>query len=620
MCILGLKLYKICKKKHLLSLNKYNTQFLMHFHFTGNVNYTNGGIPKIIHKTSKYKINEINNITYKTLFDIQSQNKDYKMIYYDDDDCNMFMKSYDTFVYDCYKKLIPGAYKADLFRLCILHKYGGCYSDIGHVNIVDFDNICGDAEIVLTKDNGNIQSRFLNLDYGIHNALICCKPNNIFIKYCIDKCCDNIKSSFIPEKVNLSGSLSITGPIFIGKCFDYFFHNTHDNLHCHIKVGNYTLKNLKMKVLLFTHTITGRFIFDEHGHAVIKCKFDFYKDTMYDNEYSTLPHYGELFKYNIIYMNDEIMNRIKYYIGNFYIDDNAKEYIDVRNFIHFKNINTPWLYPGSHTNISLPKHACQSKIHRCNTSNGFFYNTGNNSTNIKIKSLVIGGDSVDNFNLPTLQKARIINKYKNGILLKLGTSRHWSPVKQLSEIDITWNKKKNTIVWRGVSTGDERMDRHKFVKMYFGKYNIGFTKLVQNTSNDYQKYLIKELSISEMLKYKYIISIEGNDKDSGLNWKLKSNSVVIMKPPKYESWLMEGKLIPWKHYIPLNDDFSNLPYIIEYCNNHDDLCKQISNNATEFMKQFDNELIDRIITHYILKYYKNRFIFYMKQNGKFLLL
>ena len=32
----------------------------------------------------------------------------------------------------------------------------------------------------------------------------------------------------------------------------------------------------------------------------------------------------------------------------------------------------------------------------------------------------------------------------------------------------------------------------------------------------------------EFLKYKYILSVEGNDKDSGINWNLNSNSVVLM--------------------------------------------------------------------------------------------
>ena len=31
-----------------------------------------------------------------------------------------------------------------------------------------------------------------------------------------------------------------------------------------------------------------------------------------------------------------------------------------------------------------------------------------------------------------------------------------------------------------------------------------------------------------------------------------------MKPPVVESWLMEGLLKPWVHYVPLAHDFSDL--------------------------------------------------------------
>ena len=49
-------------------------------------------------------------------------------------------------------------------------------------------------------------------------------------------------------------------------------------------------------------------------------------------------------------------------------------------------------------------------------------------------------------------------------------------------------------------------------------------------------------SVEEILKYKYIISAPGNDKDSGLQWKLASNSIVLMPKPLTESWFMESKL------------------------------------------------------------------------------
>jgi hypothetical protein len=67
-----------------------------------------------------------------------------------------------------------------------------------------------------------------------------------------------------------------------------------------------------------------------------------------------------------------------------------------------------------------------------------------------------------------------------------------------------------------------------------------------------------------------------------------------MNKPNIEGWLMEGLLQPYVHYIPLKDDFSDLNEIIEWSKNNDEMCKQISINATLWMKQFlniDNEII-----------------------------
>ena len=39
---------------------------------------------------------------------------------------------------------------------------------------------------------------------------------------------------------------------------------------------------------------------------------------------------------------------------------------------------------------------------------------------------------------------------------------------------------------------------------------------------------------------------------------MSSNSLCFMPKPKYETWFMEGKLIPNHHYVLIEDDYSNL--------------------------------------------------------------
>lgn len=48
---------------------------------------------------------------------------------YDDNDCNQYISQLDNndYLKVIYHQLIPGAYKADLWRLLVLYEYGGIY-------------------------------------------------------------------------------------------------------------------------------------------------------------------------------------------------------------------------------------------------------------------------------------------------------------------------------------------------------------------------------------------------------------------------------------------------------------------------------------------------------------
>ena len=58
-------------------------------------------------------------------------NPEYEYCFYDNNDCDIFIKeNFDERIYNAYCKIIPGAFKADLWRYCVLYKYGGVYVDI----------------------------------------------------------------------------------------------------------------------------------------------------------------------------------------------------------------------------------------------------------------------------------------------------------------------------------------------------------------------------------------------------------------------------------------------------------------------------------------------------------
>jgi hypothetical protein len=90
-------------------------------------------------------------------------------------------------------------------------------------------------------------------------------------------------------------------------------------------------------------------------------------------------------------------------------------------------------------------------------------------------------------------------------------------------------------------------------------------------------------SVSEQLRYKAVIILEGNDVATGLKWALLSRSVVLMPPPTVTSWAMEELLKPWVHYIPLDPVGSNAEERVQWIVDNDDKARKIAERATLFM-------------------------------------
>ena len=82
---------------------------------------------------------------------------------------------------------------------------------------------------------------------------------------------------------------------------------------------------------------------------------------------------------------------------------------------------------------------------------------------------------------------------------------------------------------------------------------------------------------------------------------MSSNSVAVMPKPKYESWFMEGKLIPDYHYIQIKDDYSDLEEKINYYIKNTDKLKIISKNANEYISQFKDKESEKIISILVME-------------------
>lgn len=197
-----------------------------------------------------------------------------------------------------------------------------------------------------------------------------------------------------------------------------------------------------------------------------------------------------------------------------------------------------------------------------------------------------------------------------GVLLRcLDFKRHWKNVYRPFPRSIpSWAKKTSKVFWRGTTTGQPTRPGSRFclVETWFKRFpqiDVGFASTCQGKRARYGKYVVGPCKLADFLDHKYVVSAEGNDKDSGINWKLASDSLILMAKPRVTSWLMETTLVPGKHYVLLKDDFSDLLEKWKWCESHQEECLEIVRNANQYMTQFQDSRVEERIEELVLDRY-----------------
>ena len=213
-----------------------------------------------------------------------------------------------------------------------------------------------------------------------------------------------------------------------------------------------------------------------------------------------------------------------------------------------------------------------------------------------------------NSRVPWLAKTRPIHNRGASVLLPFNKPRHWYPLRELIH-DIPWEEKRDILMWRGADTGrDNRVGIERYAGLSGEDWcDVGFTSMFNKhyEGRSSRSLLKPRMSIPKMLQYRYLLSLEGNDVASNLKWILASNSVCLMPPPTMESWLMEGRLQPWIHYIPVRRDLRDLREKVRWAQNNEKECLKIVKNANKFMSQFTNGSDLPIIKEILNTYGKN---------------
>jgi mannosyltransferase OCH1-like enzyme len=162
---------------------------------------------------------------------LKVDNPQFEHCLFDDNDCREFIKNnFQQDVLYAFDQLVPGAYKADLWRLCVLYKNGGIYMDI------KLKCINGFKLIELTENEHYVIDRLPPL--SIYNAIMVCKEGNSFLWRGICRIVANVKTKYYGNHC-----LSVTGPKLLG---DIILRNNlklNTDLIHHFNGGYITYKN-----------------------------------------------------------------------------------------------------------------------------------------------------------------------------------------------------------------------------------------------------------------------------------------------------------------------------------------------------------------------------------------
>lgn len=271
----------------------------------------------------------------------------------------------------------------------------------------------------------------------------------------------------------------------------------------------------------------------------------------------------------------------------------SSEYEYIMDRVNFYNrLSAPFVLPDSSVrlrNMHLGQYHSAYLLDFWNTSRWF---DGKSRLSLDFRDVYWATD------IPSVVKSRPIESSDNNVLLKLDRLRHFRFV----EDSIRFEDKSSSAVFRADIGDPEKQNRVEFMEKYFGS-EVCDCGSIRNMPGLPDRWIRPRMTIADQLKYKFIISLEGNDVATSLKWIMSSNSLAVTPLLKCETWYMESRLVPGEHFVLIRDDYSDLPDKMEYYSSHPKESQEIIENSHRYIDQFLDKDREDLIEYLVLKKY-----------------
>ncbi len=186
-----------------------------------------------------------------------------------------------------------------------------------------------------------------------------------------------------------------------------------------------------------------------------------------------------------------------------------------------------------------------------------------------------------------------------------------------------WQKKYSQAIWRGSTTGgcissENFLNFPRAKAVHFSLenpelVNARFTNLVQCNEQEevikkFGNFFDENMPVKKQIRYKYQLLIDGNTcAYSRAFWQFFSNCAIFKQSSDHIQWYY-GEMEPYVHYIPLEEDLSDLSIKIQWAKKNDRKVQKIIQNAQNLsQKTLTRKAIYQYLYQLLMQYAKLEF-------------
>ena len=154
--------------------------------------------------------------------------------------------------------------------------------------------------------------------------------------------------------------------------------------------------------------------------------------------------------------------------------------------------------------------------------------------------------------------------------------------------------------------------RHRFVEnnLHNPQFDVGYTNITDRPGHTYsllEPYEKEKVSQKNQTKFKYIAVLPGADVGSNFYWVMNSSSLGLVMEADFDSFASDH-FKPWKHYVPVKPDLSDLSKNLAWCDDNPDKVKSMIRNANEVCDMLSDASMRQSILNGVIRATEERLV------------